>query len=238
MKRMVAAGVQPNLDVLKTVMTGYVSFCDRVRVFKSMTTGPSAVAVTKEVITPLISSFDASSHMPSVLAIIRGLSDDLLCDHLVLGKALPLSAEGNDPELMHRLWAIGAAGLMHSKLGWPGLQAPGAHYSISKMMRERRPQGGCWALLSSLLQGTSSTPASPASDASAVLDGAPMSTAAAEGGRGGGRGMHRPADGAGRGSANPVLGSSRGSRGQGALCRHWSATGTCRFGSSCLFSHQ
>jgi hypothetical protein len=125
-------------------------------------------------------------------------------------------------------------------MGWPGLHNPGAHNSISKIMRERRPQGGCWALLSSLLQGTSSAPAAPASDASAVRDVATLSAAAARGGRGGDLGAHRPAGGAGRRNVIAImgLGSSRGGRGQGALCRNWSATGTCQFGSSCYFGHQ
>ena len=103
-----------------------------------MCTGPSAVAVTKDVIATLIARPDTSSHMQTVLANIRGLSDDLLCDHDVLGKALPLSAEDNDPQIMHKLWAMGAAGLtegLQAGLAWA--HNPGAHYSVSKMMREQ-----------------------------------------------------------------------------------------------------
>ena len=87
-----------------------------------------------------------------------------------------MCAEGNDPQLLRRLWDIGAAGLKDSKLGWPGLQNPGSHYCISKMMRERRPRGDCWALLSSLLQGASSAHVAPAPGADVALGGAPPSS--------------------------------------------------------------
>jgi len=124
--------------------------------------------------------------------------------------ALPMCAEGNDPQLLRRLWDIGAAGLKDSKLGWPGLQNPGAHFCISKIMRERRPRGGCWALLSSLLQGASSAHVAPAPGANVALGGAPSSAAAAGGGRGGGDGRggggggaHRAAHGAGGGNVGP-----------------------------------
>jgi hypothetical protein len=56
---------------------------------------------------------------------------------------------------MHRLWDIGAAGLSDSKIGWPGVKNPGTHYTLSKFMRERRPQGGGWQQMSLwLMQGT------------------------------------------------------------------------------------
>jgi hypothetical protein len=242
LERMVAAGVQPNVDTLKTIMGGYSSFTDRWRVFQRLTARPRAVTATKEVVAALFGSPDASDHVQIALPILRSLSDDLLCGHLVLSHALPMCAEGNDPQLLRRLWDIGAAGLKDSKLGWPGLQSPGTHYRISKMMRERRPQGGCWALLSSLLQGASSAHVSPAPGANVALGGAPSSAAAAGGGRGGrdgrgggGGGAHRPAHSAGGGNVGP--GSSVG-RGQPAVCRNWSATGTCKYGSGCNFSHR
>ena len=200
------------------------------------------VTATRQVVAALFGSADASDHVQIALPVIRNLPDDLLCDHRVLGNALPMCAEGNDPQLLRRLWDIGAAGLKDSKLGWPGLQNSGTHNHISKMIRERRPLGGCWALLSSLLQGASSAHVAPAPGANVALGGAPSSAAAAGGGRGGGDGRggggggaHRAAHGAGGGNVGP--GSSVG-RGQPAVCRNWSATGTCKYGSGCNFSHR
>ncbi len=234
--------MQPNVDNLTTIMAGYSSFIDRLRIFQRLTAGLRAVTATRTVVAALFGSPDASDHVQIALPVLRSLPDDLLCNHDILGNALPMCAEGNDPQLLRRLWDLGAAVLKLSKLGWPGLQNPGTHYCISKMMRERRPQGGCWALLSSLLQGASSAHVAPAPGTNVALGGTPSSAAAAGGGRGGrdgrggsGGGAHPLANGAGGGNAGP--GSSVG-RGQPAVCRNWSATGTCKHGSGCNFSHR
>jgi len=121
LERMVAAGVQPNANTWTTVMGGYASFVDRVRVFQRMTAAPHAVVATRESrkfsIRSLFGSVeifvDASHDLQTALDIARGLPDDLLCDHEILGKLLPLCAEANDPQLLHILWGIGAAGLIN-----------------------------------------------------------------------------------------------------------------------------
>ena len=117
LERMVAAGVQPNATTWTTVMGGYASFVDRARVFQRMTAAPHAVAVTRESIRSLFGSVeifvDASHHLQSALDVARGLPDDLLCNHQILGKLLPMCAEANDPQLLRRLWGIGAAGLVN-----------------------------------------------------------------------------------------------------------------------------
>jgi len=63
-------------------------------------------------------------------------------------------------------------------------------------MRERAPWGGCFALLSSLLQGSSSPSVTCTPGTSAALD-APSAAVAGGGehGRGGGGGVDRPGDG-------------------------------------------
>jgi hypothetical protein len=172
---MVAAGVQPNVEHLATIMGRYTSFIDRFRVFQRLTAGPRAVTATREVFAALFGSPDASDHVQIALPVIRSVPDDLLCSHDILSNALPMCAEGNDPQLLRRLWDIGAAGLKDSKLDWPGLRSPGTHNRISKIMRERRPRGDCWALLSSLLQGASSAHVAPAPGANVTLGGAPSS---------------------------------------------------------------
>ena len=108
-------------------MGGYSSFVDRFRVFQRLTAGPRAVTATRQVVAALFGSADASDHVQIALPVIRSLPDDLLCSHDILSNALPMCAEGNDPQLLRRLWDIGAAGLKDSKLGWPGLQHLGTH---------------------------------------------------------------------------------------------------------------
>ena len=113
LERMVAAGVQLNANTISTVMGGYASFVDRARVLQLMTTAPHAVVATRGVIDLLFGSSDASHHLQTALDVARGLPDDLLCDHGILGKLLPMCAEANDPQLLRRLWGIGAAGLVN-----------------------------------------------------------------------------------------------------------------------------
>ncbi len=233
LERMVAAGVHPNQDTLTAIIVGYTSFVDRARVFRRMTSGSNAVPASKEIIVPLFACPDTSDHLQTVLHITRALSDDLLCDHNVLGKVLPLCAAANDTHELRRLWDIGAAGLSGSKLGWPGLHAPGTHYQIGKFMRRRRLQGGGGALLSSLMQGTSSAPAAPAPGGIAAI-GAPA--AAAAGVRGGGGGSVGPVEGGGRGRGG--AGRGGGGRGGGGPCRNWTTSGSCNYGSKCNFSHR
>jgi hypothetical protein len=205
----------PNVEHLTTIMGRYTSFIDRFRVFQRLTAGPRAVTATSYVVAALFGSPDARDHVQIALPVIRSLRDDQLCSHDALLHALPMCAEGNDLQLLRRLWDIGAAGLKDSKLGWPGFRSPGTHNRISNMMRVHRPSGGCWALLSSLLQGASSAHVAPAPGVNVALGGAPSSAAAAGGGRGGRDGMggggggahrparHRPAHGAGGGNAGP-----------------------------------
>jgi len=111
LERMVAAGVQPDATTISTVMAGYASFVDRARVLQRMTTAPHAVVATRGVIDLLFGSATANHHLQSTLDVARGLPDDLLCDHGILGKLLPMCAGANDPQLLRRLWGIGAAGL-------------------------------------------------------------------------------------------------------------------------------
>jgi hypothetical protein len=246
LERMVAAGVQPNVLTYSTIMGGFSSFFDRARLFHRMTSGVNAVSATAETMGALFGCPDVSDHMQTVLDITRALSVDLLCDHRVLGKLLPLCAEGNDTQLLRRLWDIGAAGLSGSKLGWPGLQNPGMHYQISKFMRERRPQGGGWLLLSLLMRGSSGACAAPTPGGSAAVGTAPAAAAGGGrgvwGGRGGGGGGARGA-GDGGGRVNSEAGSFFGGRGgggggRGSPCKNWTTKGSCTFGEKCHFSHR
>ena len=150
-----------------------------------MTSGYSAVPLSKYIIATLFACTDLSDHSPAVLALTRALPDDLLCGHNVLGRVLPLCAAANDTQLMRRLWDIGAAGLNDSKIGWPGVKNPGTHYTLSKFMRERRPQGGGWQQMSLwLMQGSAGAAAVPDPGGSAALGAPPAAAGRGRGGRG------------------------------------------------------
>ena len=154
-----SASAHANPLQLTADMRSYSSFADRVRVFRSMTTGPNAVSPSQQAVTILLAAPDAGLHLQTVLDITRALPDPVLCCHDILVKALPMCAEHNDTALLRRLWGVGANGLRGSKLGWPGIGNPGVHYCISKLVRlqarEHAPQGRGWAMLLSLLQAES-----------------------------------------------------------------------------------
>ncbi len=152
-----ASAAHANPLQLTADMRSYSSFADRVRVFRSMTTGPNAVSPSHQAVTILLAAPDAGLHLQTVLDIMRALPDYVLCCHDILVKALPMCAEHNDTALLRRLWGVGANGLRDSKLGWPGISNPGVHYCISKLVqaREHAPQGRGWAMLLSLLQAES-----------------------------------------------------------------------------------
>ena len=102
-ERMVATSVQPNVNTWTTVLAGYTSFGDRARVFQRMCTGPSAVAVTKDVITTLIASPTPTATCKPFLPSYAAYLMTCCAITTLWAKRCPLSAEGNGPQLMHRL---------------------------------------------------------------------------------------------------------------------------------------
>ena len=121
-ERMVAGGVLPNVHTMITICISYPQFTDRLRVFRSMTTGEHAVKASMTAVSKLFEDAIFPADTRIVLDVARGFPDDLLCSHITLGQLLPICADNDDSVLLGRLWWIGAEGLTESRLGWPGIQ--------------------------------------------------------------------------------------------------------------------
>jgi hypothetical protein len=117
-ERMVASGVLPNVHTMITICISYPQFTDRLRVFRSMTTGEHAVKVSMTAVSKLFEDAVFPADTRIVLDVVRRFPDDLLCSHITLGQLL--CADNDDSVLLRRLWWIGAEGLTESRLGWPG----------------------------------------------------------------------------------------------------------------------
>ena len=118
------------------------------------------------------------------------------------------------------------------------------HFQLDRIVWERASKGGGWALLSSLLHSSSSS----GGGGSALKSPDPPSASASglhrmgSGAKGGGVDVHHQGDAEGWEGEGLVGGHSGWDSvvvgGGIALCRHWSATGACKYGSGCHFSHQ
>jgi hypothetical protein len=118
--RMIASGVLPNVHTMIVICLSYSEFTERIRVYRSMTTGAHAVKVTTTAVSKLFENAIFPTDTRVVLDIALGFSDNLLSSHITLGQLLPICADNDDSVLLRKFWWIGAARLSDSKLGWPG----------------------------------------------------------------------------------------------------------------------
>ncbi len=135
-QRMIASGVLPNVHTMILLCLAHSEFTERIRVFRSITTGAHPVKVSTTAVSKLFEDATFPSDTRMVLDFAVGFSDELLSSHIALGTLLPICADNDDSVLLRRLWWIGAERLTDSKLEWPGKmnQKFSVFSQISKVM--------------------------------------------------------------------------------------------------------